>query len=107
MRLAQVQARRADVAALLEERDARLGPEPRPKSTGELVPDGEHRRQEQLREVVEVREALGLGELQVHLEARVAGLDHHRVVFDHELVDAADGEVEGLAARAFMARLIA
>ncbi len=96
--LTQVQAARANVARLLEQRDARLGPEPAAEEKGRVGAHGESWRQDELRDVVVMVEALRFGDLQVHLEARVARLDHHRVVPHRQLVDASDGEVEGVAA---------
>ena len=98
-RVAQVVAGGADVAGLFEEGDARLGPEAAAEEDRRVDAHRQHRREQELREVVEVGKSFRLRELQMDLEAGVAGFDHHRVVLHHQVVDALDGEVERFAAR--------
>ena len=71
----------------------------RPKSSGELHDAGEHRPGDRLGQVVERRELLG-ADLEVGLKAGVAGLDHHVLVADDELVGALDVELVRAAAQA-------
>ncbi len=70
----------------------------RPKSSGELQDGGEDRTRHRLGQVVERGELFG-ADLEVGLEAGVAGLDHHVLVADDELVGALDVELVGAAAQ--------
>ena len=59
-RVAQVVARGTDVAGLLEERDARLCPEPAAEEHRRIDPHRQGRREQELGEIVEMGKALGL-----------------------------------------------
>ena len=102
--IARVQRRRADVTRLLEERDARLRPEALAEQRGRVRADRQRRREQELRDVVGVAEAVRLGDLEVDLKARVAGLEHERVVLGDELVEALDRDVVAVAARRVITR---
>ena len=94
--LPEVVARAARVHRLLEDRDPRLVPEAAPEEHRRVHGGGEDRPRRHLRDVVHLGE-LGGADLEVRLEGRVAGLDHHRVVLDHQLVHALDADLVGLA----------
>ena len=87
---------RARVDRVFEDRDAGLVPESLAEQDRRIDRRRQQRRGDHLRDVVVAREVLGT-DLEVHLEAGVAGLEHDVVVLHRELVDAVDGELEVLA----------
>ena len=88
----------ARVDGLTEQRDPGLRPQPAPEQQRRVRRHGDHRSREQLGQVVHARELSGV-HLEVDLEARVARLDHHRVVLDDDLVEPLDRELERAAAQ--------
>ena len=102
--LAQVRRGAAGVDRLLKQGDARLGPQPPPEQERRVDGGREHRRREDLGDVVQPRHLLGTG-LQMHLEARVAPLEHYGVVLEVKLVRPLDVQPVG-AARHAVRRLV-
>jgi hypothetical protein len=90
--------RQAGVDRLLEERNAGLPPEVAAEQQRRVGGAGEHRRCHRLGGVVAVDE-LFRADLEVDLEAGVAGLQHHVVVADEQLVAPLDAEQVLLAAQ--------
>ena len=82
---------------MVEERHAGLVPQTVAHQHGRVDRRREDRRGRYLRDVVEVGE-LGGADLEVNLEARVAGLEHHAVMARLQLVEPGDLQLE-LAAR--------
>ncbi len=98
--LAHVLTRPPRVDRLLEQGDARLGPQPLAEEQRRVGGGRERRPGDGLGDVVGVGELVGR-HLQVHLEAGVARLRHHRVLAHAQLVGALDVQlVVVLAAQA-------
>jgi hypothetical protein len=89
--------RGASVGRALEEGDARLLPEPLAEEQRRADGRGEERRGDELREVVERRELVGV-DLEVELEAGVRRLEHDALVARLEGVDPAQRHREAAAA---------
>jgi hypothetical protein len=87
----------AGVDRLAEQRDPGLGPQPLAEQDGRVRRHRHQRPGQELGQVVVAGELLG-ADLEVDLEARVTGLDHHRVVGQGQLVEALDRELELAAA---------
>jgi hypothetical protein len=81
--------RRARIEGLLKERDARLGPQSAPKEQRGVDGGGQDGSRHGLRGVVSSRKLIG-GDLEMHLKARVAGLEHRRIMLHVQFVDALD-----------------
>ena len=94
----QLGPRTPSVDRLLEERDARLAPQPFPEQKRGAGCRRQHRSGGHEGYVVESRELLR-PDLEVHLEARVRRLEHHVVVLDQQLVHALEVELVSAAAQ--------
>src|ERR1043165_3403530 len=83
---------------MLEERKARLLPEAMPEEQRGIDSSGQRWSSNQLRKIIKGNE-LFRADLKMNLEAGVAGLHHHVVVRDLQLVNALDVDVESASAQ--------
>jgi hypothetical protein len=95
--LAQRIAHLAGIRGLMEQRDTRLAPQALAEEQRRIGRRREHGRADELRPVVGVREVRGI-DLQMHLEARVAPLEQHRLRRRDQLVCSLDVDAEVSAA---------